>query len=199
MTQLSKVTRFLSAAEETFWVKQSKEREREKNRNLSGWRIKQKRERPFGLKKLNERERETNISGWNIEQDSARAREREGGEREREREKQTFWVEILNVRLMLLKRTFQTRQVDNRQTSQIDRQRKTFWVEQVSKVFYNRFRLNQTGRYKLTEREREKKKHFGLNEQVLKGRIQRQLPIERDRSRKTERSRERETRTLKER
>jgi hypothetical protein len=147
------------------------------------------------------REREKQTFRVEILNKIARARERERGgrEREREREKQTFWVEILNVRLMLLKRTFQTRQVDNRQTSQIDRQRKTFWVEQVSKVFYNRFRLNQTGRYKLTEREREKKKHFGLNEQVLKGRIQRQLPIERDRSRKTERSRERETRTLKER
>jgi hypothetical protein len=32
VTQLSKVTRFLSAAEETFWVKQSKERERERER-----------------------------------------------------------------------------------------------------------------------------------------------------------------------
>ena len=197
MTQLSKVTRFLSAAEETFWVKQSKEREREKNRNLLGWRIKQKRERTFGLKKLNKRERETNISGWNIEQDSAsaREREREGG---REREKQTFWVEILNVQLMLLKRTFQTRQVDNRQTSQIDRQRKTFWVEQILKVFYNRFRLNQTGRYKLTEREREKKKTFWIERTSLERKDSTTAP---DWTRQIEKNREteRETRTLKER
>jgi hypothetical protein len=68
---------------------------------------------------------------------------------------------------MLLKRTFQTRQVDNRQTSQIDRERKTFWVEQVSKVFYNRFWLNKTGRYKLTERERERKKTFWIERTSL--------------------------------
>jgi hypothetical protein len=179
-----------------------KERERERERKIETFRVEESSKKVrdlLGWKNWT-REREKQTFRVEILNKIARARERErGGEREREREKQTFWVEILNVQLMLLKRTFQTRQVDNRQTSQIDRQRKTFWVEQISKVFYNRFRLNQTGRYKLTEREREKKKHFGLNEQVLKGRIQRQLPIKRDRSRKTERPRERETRTLKER
>jgi hypothetical protein len=39
VTQLSKVTRFLSAAEETFWVKQLKERERERERKIETFRV----------------------------------------------------------------------------------------------------------------------------------------------------------------
>jgi hypothetical protein len=62
VTQLSKVTRFLSAAEETFWVKQLKERERERERKIETFRVEEsskKKRETFWVEKI-EQERERN-------------------------------------------------------------------------------------------------------------------------------------------